>query len=238
MTLIEPMRVGYVVKRYPRYSETFIVNEILAHEAAGLDIEIFSLRPPTDSHFQDSIAQVRSPVNYLYLSGERWMPEAKAAESLKGALLWETIQTAGQTLPKLWSTLQSAQGHEVRDLYQAILLAQAVQAKDIRHLHAHFATLATTVTRLAARFAEVPYTFTAHAKDIFHQSVQADDLRVKLRDAAATVTVSDYTLTYLQQHYGAVAERSLRIYNGLDLERFPYQAPHQRDRLRKKASRI
>jgi hypothetical protein len=39
------MKVGYVVKRYPRYSETFIVNEILAHEAAGMEIEIFSLLP-------------------------------------------------------------------------------------------------------------------------------------------------------------------------------------------------
>ena len=40
------MKIGYVLKRYPRYSETFIVNEILAHEAAGLNLEIFSLLPP------------------------------------------------------------------------------------------------------------------------------------------------------------------------------------------------
>ncbi len=47
-------RVAYVVKRYPRFSETFIVNEILAHEAAGLSIDLFSLRPPVDTHFQIS----------------------------------------------------------------------------------------------------------------------------------------------------------------------------------------
>ena len=58
-------RVGYVVKRYPRYSETFIVNEILAHEAAGLEIDIFALRPPTDAHFQGAIARVRAPVQYV-----------------------------------------------------------------------------------------------------------------------------------------------------------------------------
>ena len=49
------LRVAFVVKRYPRYSETFIVREILAHEQAGLDIEIFALRPPNDRHFQDLI---------------------------------------------------------------------------------------------------------------------------------------------------------------------------------------
>src|SRR5262245_30088366 len=42
MSSADALRVGYVLKRYPRYSETFIVREILAHEAAGLDIEIFS----------------------------------------------------------------------------------------------------------------------------------------------------------------------------------------------------
>src|SRR3990170_6371367 len=67
--LSESMRVGYVVNRYQRYSETFIVNEILAHEAAGLEIEIFSLHPPNDSHFQDAIARVRAPVNYLMAEG-------------------------------------------------------------------------------------------------------------------------------------------------------------------------
>src|SRR3990172_6531144 len=61
----ESMRVGYVLGRYPRYSETFIVNEILAHEAAGLGIEIFSLQFSVDGHFQDAIARVRAPVNYL-----------------------------------------------------------------------------------------------------------------------------------------------------------------------------
>ncbi|WLT39877.1 hypothetical protein NON20_11210 [Synechocystis sp. B12] len=59
------MAIAYVVKRYPRYSETFIVNEILAHEAAGLDIKIFALRPPVDSHFQDKIARVKAPVTYI-----------------------------------------------------------------------------------------------------------------------------------------------------------------------------
>jgi hypothetical protein len=63
MLIPKTMRVGYVLKRYPRYSETFIVNEILAHEAAGFEIEIFALRPPEDTHFQNIISQVRAPVH-------------------------------------------------------------------------------------------------------------------------------------------------------------------------------
>src|SRR6266404_7187863 len=59
----EALRVGFVVKRYPRYSETFVVREILAHERAGVEIQIFSLRPSDDTHFQDLISRVRGPVN-------------------------------------------------------------------------------------------------------------------------------------------------------------------------------
>lgn len=230
MVLTDTMRVGYVVKRYPRYSETFIVNEILAHEAVGMEIEIFSLRPPNDRYFQDTIAHVRSPVNYLYLSMESWMPEMIAAEALKGTIFWAAIQDASQSLPNFWKAMEVARGEEVRNVYQAIMLAKAVRAKGICHLHAHFGTQATTVTRLAARFAGVPYTFTAHAKDIFHDSVQPDDLQRKLLDASATVTISDYNLAYLRTHYGSAAERVQRIYNGLDLARFPYRSPHNRER--------
>ncbi len=229
MNFPDTMRIGYVVKRYPRYSETFIVNEILAHEAVGLEIEIFALRPPNDRYFQDIIAQVRSPVNYLYLPTESWMPEALAAQSLKGAIFWATLQEASLVLPDFWTALEVARGEEVRDVYQSILLAQEVREKGICHLHAHFGTQATTIARLAARFAGVPYTFTAHAKDIFHESVQPDDLRRKLADAAAVVTVSDYNLKYLRQNYGVAAKGVQRIYNGLDRSRFPYQEPDNRE---------
>src|SRR5437879_174307 len=70
----ELARVGYVVKRYPRYSETFIVNEILAHEAAGVEVEIFSLRPPVDTHFQERIARVRAPARHLRGGGRAEPP--------------------------------------------------------------------------------------------------------------------------------------------------------------------
>jgi glycosyltransferase involved in cell wall biosynthesis len=230
MSHAELPRVGYVVKRYPRYSETFIVNEILAHERDGLEVRIFSLRPPNDSHFQEAIARVRAPVRYLYLPAEGLTSEPLTAEALKAADFWTAFGKAGEVLPGLWTAFKAAQGEEARAVYQALLLAREARLQGIGHLHAHFASAATTVARLAACFAGLPYTFTAHAKDIFHESVRPDDLRRKLSDAAAVVTVSDYNRAYLEQTYGPETARVKRIYNGLDLERFPYEAPHDRPR--------
>ncbi|MDQ3697700.1 MAG: glycosyltransferase, partial [Gemmatimonadota bacterium] len=124
-----------------------------------------------------------------------------------------------------WPAPPDHAGASRRDRYQALLLARAVRERGIRHLHAHFATAATTVARLAAHIAGVPYTFTAHAKDIYHTSVDPGELREKLCDAAAVVTVSDFNDHYLHARFGDDATAVHRVYNGLDLARFPYEAP-------------
>src|SRR5437016_4660115 len=213
----EPLRVGYVVKRYPRYSETFIVREILAHEAAGLEIDIFALRPPSDTHFQDPIARVRAPVHYL-----------PSEEHVRASDFWAAIEASAEVLPALWTGLREARGLEVRDVYQAIVLAREAHQRGISHLHAPFASDPATVARLASSFARVPYSFTARAKDIFHKTVQSEQLRRKLREAGAVITVSNYNLDWLRKTYGAAASHVQRIYNGLDLEQFPYEAPYER----------
>jgi colanic acid/amylovoran biosynthesis glycosyltransferase len=203
-------RVGYVVKRYPRYSETFIVNEILAHEAAGLEIDIFSLYPPNDTHFQDLLARVKASVTYVNVQG------------LKASDLWSEIRQVNA------ASLQALAHDDASEVYQALRIARHIRQKGITHLHAHFATSATTVARLAAHLAGIPFSFTAHAKDIFHESVSRHDLEQKLKDAARVITVSDYNLAYLSSHYGFASGKVQRLYNGLDLERFPfYTGPRQ-----------
>ncbi len=216
MSAPDRRRVGYVLKMYPRLAETFILNEILAHEAAGLAIEIFSLRSPIDGRFHEALSRVQASVTYV--PG----PGCKAED------LWELIGRAAATLPGGRGLVQDAAGEEVGNVYQAIVLAQMIQERGIGHLHAHFATVATNVARLAARLTSIPYTFTAHAKDIYHESVVDDDLRRKLRDAAAVVTVSDFNQSYLRDRFGGDAANVVRIYNGLDLGQFAYQDPRGR----------
>jgi colanic acid/amylovoran biosynthesis glycosyltransferase len=219
MWFAEP-RIGYVLKRYPRYSETFIVNEILAHEAAGLNLTIFALLPPTDAYFQDAIARVRAPVHYLTVES-----------GLRASDFWDGLTAVGSELPQTWATLAAARGEEARAVYQSVLLARAARRFGLTHLHAHFATSATSVARLAARMAGLPYSFTAHAKDIFHANVAPEELRCKLADASAVATVSDFNVAFLRDRYGQAAEHVQRIYNGLELDRFAFQpvarnAPH------------
>jgi glycosyltransferase involved in cell wall biosynthesis len=207
-----------VLKRYPRYSETFIVNEILAHEAAGMPIEIFSLRPPTDMFFAEQVSRVRAPITYL--------PSA----DITADEFWSAFATATELFGDMDEVWQAArrEGALIHDLFQAALLATEARRKEINHLHAHFASAAAAVARLAAPIAGLTYSLTAHAKDIFHESVRPADLDAKFRDAAAVITVSDFNREYLRQSFGSSAARVHRVYNGLDLDKVRYSSPVDR----------
>jgi colanic acid/amylovoran biosynthesis glycosyltransferase len=205
-------RVGYVLKVYPRFSETFIVNELLAHEAAGAQLEIFSLRPPVEGRFHEQLARVRAPVTYIPYHG------------LKADDLWERVRAAAAD-PGFWERFAAARHERAHDVAQALALAELARVRGITHLHAHFASVATTVARLAAQIAGISYSFTAHAKDLYHEEVSPSDLRRKLADASAVVTVSDYNVAHLREQFGHDAASVRRVYNGLDLMAFPYEAP-------------
>lgn len=211
-----PKKVGYVLKRYPRFSETFVVNEILAHEAAGLVIEVFALRSNTDTHFQHAIADVRAPINHIRSGG------------IKAESLWSNLDKFAQEFPEKSNILQTATGYPAVEVFQALLLAQEIRDRGIEHLHAHFGTTAAGVARLASLLTDVPYTFTAHAKDIFHEYVDEEMLGRKIADAAAVITVSDYNVSDLSERFPQSANKIRRIYNGLPLERYPYSVPANR----------
>src|SRR6056297_532440 len=206
------LKVGYVVKRYPRFSETFVVSEILAHEAAGQEVEIFALRPVQETHFQEAIARVRAPVTRI--------PD----RSRTPATLWAQLAQAEAVFPGA-TARALATGGSADDVSQALAIALEVRARGVGHLHAHFGTLATTVARIAAAIAGIGYSFTAHAKDIYHDYGKDIGLAQKMRDAGAVVTVSDYNLAHLRRTCPDAADRVVRIYNGLDLSRFAWAAP-------------
>lgn len=210
------MHIGYVVKRYPRFSETFIVNEILAHERAGVPVQIFAVRRVNEPYFQSILGQVRSPVHYISDS----TPKAEG--------MWSALKDGAQSLPGFWENLEGFRNEELPDVLQAIHLAIAARTAGVTHLHAHFATVATTVARMAARFAGIGYSVTAHAKDIFHADIDPLKLRPKLADAEAVVTVSDFNVDYLATTHGFRPPHVQRIYNGLWLDEFPYSSPATR----------
>ena len=214
------IKVGYVLKRYPRLSETFILNEILAHEAAGLDLHIFSLREPEPGPQHEDVQRVRAQVSCLPI------------EPVNIRALGQALSGAAEVLEEDENTFAFRESKKLWSLWQAGQIARSVRELGISHLHAHFATEATAMARLAALQTGVTYSFTAHAKDIFHESVDMQRLQRFARDAAGIVTVSDFNVAHLNSVLDADACPIHRIYNGLDLSHFCCDdTPHEPGRI-------
>lgn len=208
-------RIGYVLKVYPRFSETFIVTEILAREALGDDLSVYALRSTTDSRFHPEIARVRARVNWVprpLKATDMWLQLAQGLEE----------EADRERFARIIPVLASLPGDEVA---QGVELARQARADGITHLHAHFASLAGRVTWIASALTGIPYTVTTHAKDIFHKSVDADWLRRICTDADRVIAISQFNENHLNSLLeGSGARISLR-YNALELERFPYTPP-------------
>ena len=176
-------RVGYVLKMYPRFSETFVVTELLPDAAARRRPR--GLLPPAP----DRRALPRQSGR---AAGAGHLPPDYS--SLRASELWELLRRAGAQFGDLGRQLRDLLSSDVRDAAQALELARLVRLRGLTHLHAHFASVSADVARLAARIAGITYSITAHAKDIFHADVDAAALRRKLRDASDVITVSDFNL--------------------------------------------
>jgi colanic acid/amylovoran biosynthesis glycosyltransferase len=218
----EPGAVGYVLKRFPRLSETFILNEVLELERQGQRVEIFSLMRPEGGIQHRQLAEVRARVTYLpekIALRDLAVREAEHAERLFQERLLGEVIDAGTGLGPLPRWMQAA------------AIAMLARSRGIRHLHAHFASDAATVAMLAGRMTRIPFSFTAHAKDIFDESVDLELLKEKIREARFVVTVSEYNRRYLTSlmRDARDAEKIVRLYNGIDLEQFHPEASVPRE---------
>lgn len=221
-----PLKVGYVVKRFPRFSETFILNELLELERQGIEVHVFSLmHPPSETRHQ-LLDMLRAPVVYLPRSNglNKWKVSSGISDEERLEIRIESC-FANDELP-FAELLPDKNAEQASHLcFQATTLAMLASARGIQHLHAHFVSNATTVALLASRFSQIPFSFTAHARDVYHtytdQSVDNEVRRRKMAEARFVVTVSDYNRDHLQTVADRWASNRIRrLYNGVDLTHF------------------
>ena len=200
--------IAYVLKMFPRFSETFILNELLELERQGVALRIFSLKEPTDGIIHRDVALVRGEVTYI--PWRRIFAVARA----HGKVIRRSPSRYVKTLVP---ALRRRRFASVKYFLKAGVIADHVQREGVKHIHAHFASSAASVALDVHRLTGLPYSFTAHAKDIYRYDLDRDYLRTKLDEAQFAVTVSDYNRRHLD---GLGGRNVIRIYNGLDLRQF------------------
>ncbi len=200
--------LAYLFERFPSFAQTFCYREISELYRQGVKPAIFSVRQPVNEPAQDWDASIVKEVEYL--PGDEQLIREVDQAARKGKL------------PDAAAREIAAWGRKTDflRLYQAAWLGPRLRARDVRHVHAHFAGLAARIAYWVERFFGIGFSFTAHANDIFAPKPFEISLGKLIDAARAVVTVSDFGVRFLQEKYPGEADKVQRVYNGIDLERF------------------
>jgi glycosyltransferase involved in cell wall biosynthesis len=202
-----------VVKGWPRLSETFIAQELLALEARGLRFEIWSLRRPQGGPVHALHQRVAAKVRYLpeYLHHE-------PLRALLGVLGATTLPGFGAALRAWFADFsRDVSRNRIRRFGQACVLAMEAPAQT-RALYAHFLHTPGSVTRYAALMRRAPWGFSAHARDIW--TIPDWEKREKIAAARFGVVCTRAGHAHLR-NLSDRRDKVALVYHGLDLARFP-----------------
>jgi glycosyltransferase involved in cell wall biosynthesis len=208
------MRVGYVMSRFPKVTETFVMNEILELLERGFEVEIFPLlclRP-----------EVQHP------EVERLMPRTHIHRLFSGRIAaanWRAFRSAPLRYLRLVARLLRKNFGSANHLLgglailpKSIFFAGEMTAAGLEHVHAHFANHPALCGWIIREWVGIPYSFTAHGSDI-HVDQQAFDL--KLEAASFAVMVSRYNIDFLCERFGpGIADKMELVHCGIDAEHF------------------
>jgi glycosyltransferase involved in cell wall biosynthesis len=208
-------RVAYLLKTYPRLSETFILNEILGLERLGVEISIFSLKTPGDEAVHPAVAEVKGNVTYI--------PSLAPQFQLKnlGLLLachffLALLETRRYFSAAKFHFFKSGKSR-LKDYLQAGYLAWVLRCEGFEHLHVHFANVPASVAEIVHRLIGIPYSMTAHAKDIY--LTPPAELARKMATATCVLTCTEHNQQYLAKL--ASGRTPVRLaYHGVDVARF------------------
>jgi glycosyltransferase involved in cell wall biosynthesis len=205
------MRLGYLYSRYPVLSQTFCDAEMLALERLGFELEIGSVYPPLTSLRHEHIACLRAPIHY-----------APPQEILK--ISENNAKTDGKWPRNLIDQHNQKYGPGLKAEQRArnaLYFADHFKRRGVDHVHVHFANRAAHTAMFLKEISGFPFSVTAHGQD-FMKDLGDDDLLREICAAAEFVAAeTDYSRDLLRQRCPDSAAKIHRVYNGMDLTRFP-----------------
>lgn len=217
-----PGPVIYLVRSWPRLSQTFIVNEILALERRGVDLVVFSLVRSGETVVQPQVGEVRTPVHYLQ---DRRPLRRRIGDHL--AVVTSAPLRYARTALFAARRRDLASGYATATTWECFAAAVQVAAEVVRlrkagrgpsHVHAHFAHDPALVALLVRRMVRLPYSFTAHARDLVQ--IPASSLAARAAEATALITCCDVNADYIASTVPAEAGDVRVIHHGVELDRF------------------
>jgi len=212
------MRLGYLYSRYPVISQTFCDAEMLALEQRGIELVIGSVYPPLTSLRHEYIARLAAPIHYA--------PPQKILKILERNA--KTTRKWPRDLVEQHDSRYGPLAKAEQRARNAVYFADFFARSGVDHVHVHFANRAAHTAIFLKEISGIPFSVTAHGQD-FMKDLGSDDLLREICAAAEFVAAeTDYSRDLLRQRCPNSAAKIHRVYNGIDIERFPGGASTER----------
>lgn len=211
--------MAYIMSRFPKLTETFVLDEMLELERRGVEVEVLPLWREREGRVHP---EARALVERAYYT-----------PTLDAAIVRDNLRcllSAPAAYLGALATLLRANLGSLRFLAGALAIfpkachfALRVRALGARHVHAHFASHPAAAAFVVGRLSGVPWSFTAHGSDLHREQSM---LREKVAEARFAVTISEYNRRFMLERVGeAAAPRVHVIHCGVDPEAFPRRRP-------------
>jgi colanic acid/amylovoran biosynthesis glycosyltransferase len=202
--------LSYVFERFPSFTQTFCVREILELERLGIRPLIFSIHDTRRENIQHFPPELFDRVHTLPPADElvEVVKARKESNELPQGIVL-TLREWGDRPDKL-------------RVYEAAYIGQEMAQHSVEHAHSHFAGIGARACWWMRAFFGFSFSFTGHANDIFCEQDPTHTVKLShLMDRASlVVTVSDYSVARLAEMFPKSRRKVRRVYNGLDLEPF------------------
>jgi colanic acid/amylovoran biosynthesis glycosyltransferase len=204
------LRVAYIMSRFPKLSETFVLNEMAALDARGVDVSVYPL--------------LRERQHVQHAEAEAWTRRARFHGFLSlpicAAIVHFLRRRPRALLSVLFEVLRGTAGSlnffvgALGIFPKSVRFAYEMQRSGVQHVHAHFATHPAVAALVVHRLTGIPFSFTAHGSDLH---VDRCMLAAKVEAAAFAVTVSGFNRQIMIRECGApLADRIHVVHCGVD----------------------
>ena len=199
-----PLRVAYIMSRFPKLTETFVLDEILELERKGVVVEVFPLW--------------REKARVIHPEAGAIIERAHFTRTLDLPILLDNLRCFSRAPLEYLNTLATlirANRRSARFLLAALAIfpkachfAERMRALEIHHLHAHFASHPAAAAFVVGRLTNIPWSFTAHGSDLHREQSM---LLEKVREAAFVIAISEHNRVFILRHVGSQFSDKVRV---------------------------
>ncbi len=215
-------KIAMLLSQFPETHETFILREFMGLKEAGAEFGIFSFKKCRD--------KIIHPQAELFISQTHY-----AKPFCFGALIYYLLRHPIRFCKALATVIRFNVPHPIQLIKSLVVFmrscyfAKLMKTQGITRIHAHWATMPTTGADVISQLTGIPFSFTAHAWDIYLNTKR--NLKDKARKAQLVLTCTKANKIFLDSllEDTIISQKIVVNYHGLDVEDFALRDQSKRD---------